>query len=133
MGSPDKLEGTQDIWLLYDGDCPFCKSYTRMVRLREALGQLRLINARDPSPELDTVSQLGYRIDDGMVLCIEGEYFHGDDCIYRLALMSSKIGAWNKLNRWIFSSRRRSALLYPILRACRNLTVRLRGGSLLDY
>ncbi len=133
MTGPDERERTQDNWLLYDGDCPFCKSYTRLVRLRDALGELRLINAREPSPELDTARQLGYRIDDGMVLCIEGEYFHGDECIHRLALLSSQVSAFNRLNRWIFSSRRRSALLYPILRACRNLTVRLRGGSLLDY
>ena len=133
MTTQEKSAKTQDIWLLYDGDCPFCKSYARLVRLRDALGELRLINARDPSSELDAARQLGYRIDDGMVLCIDGEYFHGDDCINRLALMSSEVSAFNKLNRWVFSSRRRSALLYPILRACRNLTVRLRGGSLLDY
>jgi predicted DCC family thiol-disulfide oxidoreductase YuxK len=133
MSSPDGRKETHDIWLLYDGDCPFCEAYTRLVRLRDALGELRLINARDPSPELDTVRRLGCRIDDGMVLCIEGEYFHGNDCIHRLALLSSQVSAFNRLNRWIFSSRRRSALLYPILRACRNLTVRLRGGSFLGY
>ena len=34
-------------WLVYDGDCPFCSRYVQLLRIREAVGPLRLVNARD--------------------------------------------------------------------------------------
>ena len=38
---------TQRASIVYDGDCPFCSRYVKLVRLREALGSVDLVNARD--------------------------------------------------------------------------------------
>src|SRR5690606_25765599 len=33
--------------IVYDGDCPFCTSYIRLLRIRDAAGPVRLVNARE--------------------------------------------------------------------------------------
>ncbi len=118
--------------LVYDGDCPFCSRYVRLVRLRESLGGLTLVNARDGGPIVDQVRAEGHDLDQGMVLMMDGHTYHGDACIHRIALMSSSSGLFNRLNRLVFSSPRASRLLYPVLRTGRNATLRLLGRRSLD-
>lgn len=114
-------------YIIYDGDCPFCKNYVKMVRLRESIGSVRLINARDGGSEVINALKLGYDLDEGMVLHFEGTFFHGDECVNRLAMMSSPSGVFNRLNATIFRSRYASRLLYPFMRRGRNMVIRLLG------
>ncbi len=111
--------------LVYDGDCPFCASYVKLVRIREACGALELIDARAGGPAVDALVAAGYDLDEGMVLKIGAAYYHGADCIHALALMGSPSGLFNRFNAWVFASPKRARLLYPVLRACRNLALRL--------
>jgi hypothetical protein len=62
-----------------------------------------------------------------MLVVIDGVYHHGADAVHVLALLSSPIGAFNRLNARIFSSRTVSRLLYPALRFGRNASLRLLG------
>ena len=119
----------KEIWLVYDGDCPFCSRYVRYTRLRDTLGQVHLVNARDGGPIVDELTAAGLDLDEGMVLKMGGRYFHGADCIHALALLSSRSGAFNRINAAIFGSRRLSRLLYPILRAGRNAVLWILGRS----
>jgi len=116
-----------DNWLLYDGECPFCSRYVQFVRLRETAGPVRLINARDGGPEFEEVLDQGLDLNEGMVLKMSGQMYHGQDCIHALALLSAPKGAFSKFNGWVFRSKARAAVLYPVLRAGRNLTLRLLG------
>ena len=111
--------------LVYDGDCPFCASYVKLVRIREACGALTLLDAREGGPTVDALVAAGYDLDEGMVLKIGETYYHGADCIHALALMGSSSGLFNRFNAWIFATSGRARLLYPVLRACRNLVLRL--------
>ncbi|MEM7221349.1 MAG: DCC1-like thiol-disulfide oxidoreductase family protein [Pseudomonadota bacterium] len=110
--------------MIYDGDCPFCASYVKLVRIREACGELALIDAREGGPVVDELVAAGFDLDEGMVLKMGGRYYHGADCIHALALMGSSSTLFNKFNAWTFASPGRSKLLYPVLRACRNLALR---------
>jgi len=114
-------------WIVYDGDCPFCSRYVKLVRLREALGPVSIIDARQGGPVVDEIVEAGLDLDEGMVLKVDGQLFHGDDCIHRLALLSTPSGLFNHVNRAVFRSPRVSRLLYPVLRSCRNLVLRLLG------
>lgn len=114
-------------WVLYDGECPFCSAYVQMVRLQDAVGKVRLVDAREGGPELAEVRAAGLDVDEGMVLKYDGVLHHGDDCIHVLSLMTTPSGAFNRLNAWVFRSRRRSKLLYPWLRAGRNAALSLMG------
>ena len=116
-----------DILLVYDRECPFCEHYVRMVRIRETVGTLRIVDAREPSAVLDEITALGWDIDQGMVLKLDEQLYYGADAIHALALIGSRSGVFNRLNAAIFRSRRLSAVLYPLLRACRNGLLRLLG------
>ena len=114
-------------WLLYDGECPFCSAYVRMLRLRESAGPVRLVDAREGGPELDELRAAGLEIDEGMALKLHGRLHHGDDCIHALALLTTPSGAFNRAAAWIFRSPRRSRAMYPALRAGRNAALTLLG------
>ncbi|WP_233350113.1 thiol-disulfide oxidoreductase DCC family protein [Henriciella mobilis] len=122
-GPPPKL----DNWLLYDGECPFCSRYVQLLRIRETAGPLRLIDARNGGPELKEALAEGLDLDEGMVLKVSDRLYHGDDCVHMLALLSAPKGLFSRFNSWVFKSRLRSALIYPVLRTGRNITLRLLG------
>ncbi|MEX2127804.1 MAG: DCC1-like thiol-disulfide oxidoreductase family protein [Xanthobacteraceae bacterium] len=116
-----------DNWLLYDGQCPFCSRYVQRIRLQDAIGPVRLIDARENSPERAMVRAAGLEINQGMVLHFDGQLYHGDECLHRLALLTTPVGIFNWLNARLFSSPRISRLGYPILRTGRNLALRILG------
>ncbi|HEX5057621.1 MAG TPA: DCC1-like thiol-disulfide oxidoreductase family protein [Gammaproteobacteria bacterium] len=121
--SPDRAE----ILLVYDKECPVCDNYCRVVRIREGVGDLRLVDAREHTEVLREITALGWDIDQGMVLKMGGRLYYGSDAIHALALISSRSGFFNRINFWIFKSRRLSAVLYPVLRSCRDLLLKLLG------
>ena len=116
-----------EAWLVYDGECPFCSAYVRYLRVRESLGKVHLVNARDGHPVVDEIRARGLDLDEGMVLKLGDRYYHGADCINVLALLSTGSGPFNRLNAAIFRSPAASRWLYPLLRSGRNLALRLLG------
>ena len=60
-----------------------------------------------------------------MVLEAGNTLYYGCDAINALALLSSRSGIFNRVAFWVFRSRRVSRALYPALRACRNLLLRM--------
>lgn len=116
-------------YIVYDGDCPFCSRYVRLVRLREAVGKVELIDARTPHPVVDWLRGQNFNLDEGMAFVQDGQVFFGDECIQRMALLSTPSGLLNGFNAWVFRSPRRARLFYPYLRAIRNGTLLLLGRS----
>ena len=110
---------------MYDRECPVCDAYCRMVRIRESVGALRLVNARDASGIMSEITAKGLDIDEGMVLKFGNTLYYGADAIHVLSLMSSRSGAFNRLTYWIFRSKSRSTILYPLFRFFRNLLLKL--------
>ena len=119
----------EEILLVYDKDCPACDNYCQVVRIRESIGELKIINTRESSDVLEEITQLGLDIDQGMVLKMGGVIYYGADAIHALALISSRSGVFNKLNYWLFKSKRVSAVLYPVLRFFRNLLLKMLGKT----
>ena len=87
-----------NVILVYDKECPLCHAFCRMSRLRESLGTLELVDAREDSPVLQEVSALGWDIDQGMVLKVNDELYYAADAIHALAMMSSRSGIFNRLS-----------------------------------
>ncbi len=113
--------------VIYDGDCPFCSNYVKFQRLREALGNVILIDARQTPSLVEEFSAAGMPLDEGMAIIMSGSVYYGPDCVNRLALLSSRRGWFNKLNAAIFSSPRMSAALYPWMKHGRAVVLRLLG------
>ena len=100
-----------------------------MVRIQKASGNLQLIDARDSSPVMNKITTLGWDIDQGMVLVVNDNLYYGADAIHALTLLSGPIGIFNRFNYWIFRSKRVSKVLYPALRTCRNLLLKVLGKT----
>jgi predicted DCC family thiol-disulfide oxidoreductase YuxK len=115
--------------LVYDGDCPFCSGFVKRLRIDRAAGKLDLVNAREGGEIVEDVRRRGYDLDGGMVLILGDEYYHGDEALHRLALMSTRYGWFNRANAWLFSNPSMARFAYPLLRAGRNVALRLLGRS----
>ncbi len=114
-------------WLLYDGQCPFCSRYVKLLRLRQSIGEIEFINARNGDAYLKEIRRAGLNIDEGMVLKYGGKLYHGDNCVHMLALLSSPVDIANKINAWLFKSPTRASIFYPWLRRARNAVLMLLG------
>ena len=122
----------EQLWLVYDEECPFCSSYVKYVRLQENFGELNLVDARKGGELVDSIKKQGYDLNEGMVLKFQDRYYHGADCINMLALMSTRVDFFNRVNAVIFKNATVSNMLYPVLRAGRNLTLKILGKKKLE-
>ena len=125
-------KGEAQAWLVYDGACPFCKRYATYLDVRSAIGELTLVDARQGGPVVEDVLARGLVLDEGMVLKMGGRYYHAEDALTALALMSEKRGFFNVLNRLLLSSPRMARLAYPMLKLARRLALKFRGVPLLQ-
>ncbi len=113
-----------DILLVYDKQCPACHFYCNLVRLRESIGPLVLVDAREPSEVMDEITAARLDVDQGMVLKVGSTLHYGSDAIHMLSLLSTRSGVFNRLSYWCFRSKRVSGFVYPVLRAWRNFLLK---------
>lgn len=114
-------------YIVYDGECPFCTQYVKLVRLRDAVGAAKPVNAREDHPVVRYVRSKGIDLNQEMALVMKGEVFSGPDCMHRLALLSTGSGFFNGLMSKMFASRGLTGFMYPVLRTGRNATLFLMG------
>ena len=117
----------EDVWLVYDDECPVCRSYCKYVRIRETVGWLRLVDARQPGPLMDEITAAGLDIDQGMVLKWQQATYYGPDAIHMLSLLSTRSGWFNRLCFVFFGTRWGARAFYPVGKAFRNLLLKLLG------
>ena len=119
----------KELLLVYDTQCPACDYYCQLVRIRDSVGQLKLVDAREPSEIMNEVTAAGLDIDQGMVLIMGDSMYYGADAIHMLSLIGTRSGFFNRLNYWLFRSKAVSKILYPILRFFRNLLLKFIGRT----
>lgn len=119
----------EEVLLVYDQECPACNAYCQLVNIRESVGDLRIVDARENTEVLEEITAQGLDIDQGMVLKMGGQLYYGADAINALALIGSRSGIFNRMNYWMFKSRTASSILYPVLRFFRNLLLKILGKS----
>lgn len=118
-------------YLLYDGECPLCSRYVRMTRLRDTLPGFELIDARYRPDLVQQHREHGREINDGMILSVDGRYYHGADALNRIALLSTPFRLLNRANATLFKSRRVSSAIYPFMVVGRNALLRLLGRQMI--
>ena len=114
----------EEILLVFDRECPACNAYCQVVRIRESVGDLRIVDARENSEVMNEINAQGLDIDQGMVLKMGEQLYYGSDAIHTLALIGSRSGIFNRFNYWMFKSKTVSKILYPLLRFSRNLLLK---------
>jgi len=120
---------SEGVWFVYDGDCPICSLAAEALRIREAAGPLTLVNARQESdhPLYIEITDAGFDLDEGMVLRVGGRNYHGRDALNMMALLGSGHGWFNRMNALLFKSPQIAKVMYPSMRALRNLLISLKG------
>lgn len=108
--------------IYYDGECPFCANYVQMAQLKRAAGGVDLIDARTVPATVERFAEQGFDIDKGMVAEIDGRIYFGWEAIWAMNALASNAPILRH-----FTSRPVLKFIYPVLRAIRNLTLRLMG------
>ncbi len=114
-----------DLFLVYDKECPACNFYCKLIRIRESVGNLVLVDAREPGSLMNEITAAELDIDQGMVLIVGDRMYYGADAIHALSIMSTRSGVFNRVTYWVFRSKVLSSILYPMLRVVRNLLLKI--------
>ncbi len=117
------------VWLVYDGECPLCSNYAQFLELRQSVGELILVDARQGGPIVEDIRRLPHDLNDGMVVKIGERFYIGHEALNVLARLSESRGAFNGINRWMFGSAAAARLGYPWLKLGRRIVLRLKGVS----
>jgi len=125
MNNKTPLLDAAPLLLVYDKQCPACNNYSKMIRIKESVGELLLVDAREDSPVMDEITDAGLDIDEGMVLKMNDQLYYAADAIHALSLISSRSGIFNRLVYWVFKSKRASQILYPMLKTGRLVLLKL--------
>ncbi len=120
----------ETIRILYDGDCPFCTRYVRLLRLRENL-RVEMVNARENSADRDAATAKGFDLDHGMLVTYGGQDYYADAAITLLSVLATSSGFINRMAAAAFRSPRRAKMIYPVLAFFRRITVLGLGRGLI--
>jgi predicted DCC family thiol-disulfide oxidoreductase YuxK len=119
-------ERDNEIYLIYDDDCLLCRQSAKALRLKKAVGQLATINARTDHPLVKEVMKKGYDLNEGIIIKYNDRFYYGTDAIHMLALLSSPVGIFNRLNAFLFKHKLSAKLLYPFFKIIRRLLLIIR-------
>ncbi|MGU3495876.1 thiol-disulfide oxidoreductase DCC family protein [Xanthobacteraceae bacterium A53D] len=111
--------------IFYDGECPFCRSYVKLLRLRAEVGEVVLVDARSDDPRMELVRLAGLSLEEGMVVRHAGRLWHGADAAHLLATLSGGRG----ILRWLLADEGRARLVYPWLVTGRRIVLILTRSS----
>jgi predicted DCC family thiol-disulfide oxidoreductase YuxK len=113
--------------IVYDGKCPFCNNYVRLMALKEVAGSVELIDARSAHPLVLRLESLGYVFDDGMAALYGGKIYYGPDAVILISTMARGDRRTAKVLAWLLASPTRAKFLYPIMKFGRRITLWLLG------
>lgn len=117
---------TEPAYLVYDDDCPVCRTWCTDAFPDESAGVV-LVDARKDSALMDEITAAGLDIDQGMVLKVDGRLHYGSDAVRQATMRSRRGGAVGAMNRTFFGSATLARISYPLGRAFRNALLRVLG------
>lgn len=128
MSNPPPSQSDAAVWLVYDGDCPFCSAAAHMVRIKQAVGALTIIDARASiAPIMADIAARGFDLNQGIVVRFEDRLYHGKDALHLLALIGSETGWLNRLNVALFRNKTTVTFAYPLMKAVRSVALFMLG------
>ena len=124
----------EGFWLIYDGDCPVCRSTAHAFAIRKEYGALNLVNAR-VAPDHQACKRAraeGLDLDEGMVIFADGAIYHGAGAVSFLAAFGEPARLLTRAGLMLHRSPGLSACVYRALRCLRNILLRLRRIGPID-
>lgn len=119
-------------YLLYDGECPACRSYVAFSRLRKLYPDIAVIDAREAPGLVSSLRGKGYEINEGMVLKLGSDIHFGPEATRMIAeLGKAAPSRTTRLGLHIIGGASWSKALYPWLNRARQLLLRTLGRTLI--
>ncbi len=113
---------------IYDGECPFCDHFAQLLELQSSFPSIMILDGRKNLGLLTQLYNKGYDLNKGAILINNGEIKHGSDAINwicsELKQPSEKL---LELLKIVFSSNKRSKILFPFLLWARRISLTLKG------
>ena len=117
--------------ILYDGECPVCGEYLNLLKIRELVDEVRLVNARTRPDLVDGLRAAGYEINDGIVLAHQGGIVYGASALSVIAQLGESERTINRASAAVFRVPLIGEIFYVVLKAGRKLLLRLLGRDLI--
>lgn len=122
----------KNIHIYYDGACPFCNSYVRLLRIRASFN-VELIDARKYPLVARQLAAEGTNLNTGMIVESGSARYQGAAAIRFLALIDTPGDAFNWINYHLFRYKWVAKSLYPIMRCGRSMILAItRHGFIRD-
>jgi predicted DCC family thiol-disulfide oxidoreductase YuxK len=115
------------IIVIYDGECPFCANYVALMNLRNAVGRATLIDARTGAAPVKLLVERGYDLNEGMAVIFGDSVYYGKDAVTFLSALTNSRNWAGGLLAKLLSSPGRAAVLYPVMKLGRRITLRVLG------
>jgi predicted DCC family thiol-disulfide oxidoreductase YuxK len=123
-----------NIWFVYDGDCPLCTNAALALKIKKKYGALNLVNAREEKNHfvLKELNKRKYDLDEGMIIYDGNRFYHGKDALSFMAKFGENRGLFNLFNKALFWSPWIATVTYPWMRGLRNRLLRQHNVAQLD-
>ena len=108
-------------FILYDGECPFCDNYIKLMNLKSIIPEIQILDAHNHHDMVIHFRNNGLEINDGMILSLDGAVYYGSECVHALAMLTNNNTTFYKLNKVMFQNKQLARILYPILVYLRKL------------
>jgi predicted DCC family thiol-disulfide oxidoreductase YuxK len=113
--------------IVYDGDCPFCRSYISLMKLREAVGKVDLVDARAGGGAVNMLNAKGFDLNEGMAVIFGDKIYYGADAIVFISIMTHPLRPSSKMLAMLLRNKTRATIIYPIMKLGRQMTLRMLG------
>ncbi len=120
------------IEIIYDGECPFCRSYVTYCRLREAFAEITLTDAREAPERIAAYRARGIEINKGMIVIHDGVTHHGRGAMELLARLTRPAGIFQRLLRVLLRWPPLGIVIYGAMRLGRDATLLVLGRGKVD-
>lgn len=109
------------IEIYYDKDCPFCKNYAQLIKLRKS-NDITIVNARDNILDIKEFAKKGFDINNGVIVVADTLIFQGSEAIIFLQKVTD-----GKL--FLYDNILFKKVLYPIIKFIRRVLLIILGKT----
>ena len=113
--------------LVYDGGCPFCRSFALLSELRGGLPGLIVRDGRADHALRHGLAQKGYRLADGAMLLDGEKILHGSEAIAELNRRMAPSAPLLQLLQRLFRDEENAKRFYPALLLARRIALSAQG------